>query len=208
MEDLIRRYIPQSPDLGLYVRPDIPAEKVEAAVRDYARSIDVGEVFALFDATLLRTGKDGAVFTLDRLVFQNSNLSAPQEIRYADIVEVEEEKKLLGGRKVIVHVNRGQATVQVVIDFSGRPKAAAYVKRFLDEAMLAVDVLSAEEAARANLRGVGRSSQDSRQAAVGGGSEARGETDPGAVRNALKELVDAGSLSPEDFERVMRLLRP
>ena len=80
---------------------------------------------------------DGVVFGEDRLVFQNHDWAPVQEIRYRDIVHVESRKKFIGGRKVYVDANPGRATVTFVLDFSGKPKAAEYVTRFLHEAMMA-----------------------------------------------------------------------
>jgi hypothetical protein len=190
MRDLIRELIPHAPEHGLYVAPDLPADRLRNAVRDYAPDIDEGDVVALYDATILRSAKDGALFTADRFVFQNHDLEAPQTVRYADIVAVRADRKLLGGRRVIVEVNRGRATIELVIDFSGRPGAAGPVGRFLSEAML---LQSDEERRRAG--GEPPASEDS-----GGG------TDRAAVRAALDRLLFEGRLSPSDRDRLLDAL--
>jgi hypothetical protein len=190
MRDLIRELIPHAPEHGLYVAPDVPPDRLRNAVRDYAPDIDEGDVVALYDATILRSAKDGALFTADRFVFQNHDLEAPQTVRYADIVAVRADRKLLGGRRVIVEVNRGRATIELVIDFSGRPGAAGPVGRFLSEAML---LQSDEERRRAG--GEPPASEDS-----GGG------TDRAAVRAALDRLLFEGRLSPSDRDRLLDAL--
>ena len=185
MRDLIRDLIPHAPELGLFVEPDIPADRVRAAIRDYAKDLDPGDVLALYDATLLRSAKDGALFTADRFVFQNNDLVAPQTVMYGDIVAVRPEKKLLGGRRVHVDVNRGRATVELTIDFSGKPGAAGPVTRFLSEAMLR----ETEEERR-------RSAPEAEDPV----------TDREAVREALEALVAAGRLTARDLGALLRVL--
>ena len=137
MKDLIEQYIPHAPPLGLYVQPDIPDDKLTNALSDYAHGVRKEDVVALYDATLFGSAKDGAVMTAERIVFQNTDLQPAQEMRYDDIVNVSRKKRLLGGAKVVVDLNAGQATVTHTIDFSGKGAAAQYVARFLHEAMMA-----------------------------------------------------------------------
>lgn len=185
MEDLLLDLLPHAPHLGLYVAPSLPDDKVRNAVGDYAGAVAAGDVLALYDATLIGNAKDGAVFLRDRFVFQNNSLEPAQEVRYADVVRVTSKRKLLGGRKVEVDVNRGRATVTLTIDFSGKADAAEYVARFLHEAMLRG---TPEEQAEA----------------------ARGEdtsTDAAAVREALEALHRDGRLARRDLERLLAVLR-
>jgi len=178
MDTLLREYIPHAPNLGLYVAPEIPEGKLGAALSDYAKDVQAGDVLAMYDATRLGSGKDGALFMADRLVFQNTNLQTPRTIRYDDIVRVDAKRKLLGGRKVEIDVNQGRATVTESIDFSGRPGAAEYVERFLREAMLASPA----------------------------GEKGDSATDIAAVRRALDRLVIGGLLSEEDQSRMLTSL--
>ncbi len=181
MKDLILELIPNAPNLGLYTAPHIPEGKLRAALADYAPGVAPGDVIALYDATLIGTARDGALFLADRFVFQNTDLEAPQTIPYAHLVRVEARKKLLGGQKVYIDVNQARATITLKIDFSGRPAAADYVARFLHEALL-------------------RGADEEMQAA------ASTATDAGAVEAALAALVQAGKLAPADFERLLRAL--
>jgi hypothetical protein len=178
MRDLIVQLIPHAPHLGLYVTPDLPDDRVRNALQDYAGSIRPEEVLALYDATLLGNARDGAVFAANRVVFQNNNLQPTHEVRYEDIVGVSSRRRLLGGRRVRLQVNRGRATVNLAIDFSGKPGAAEFVERFLAEAMM-------------------------RAPSVSPGA---GGTDLPAVREALAPLVSKGKLSREDFQRIIELL--
>lgn len=187
--DLIRQYLPHAPQHGLYVVPDLRAEKVEAARRDYARDVGEGEVLALYDNTLLGSAKDGVLFLADRLVYQNNDLAQAQTVRYDDVVGAKTRKTLLGGGGVEVEVNRGRATVTERLDCSAHAAAADYIARFLHE----VVVLSA---ARAEAR-----------AALGGQGPAEAETDVAAVERALGRLADDGLLADDDRERMLAALR-
>lgn len=186
MEDLLLELLPQAPHLGLYVAPSVPNDKVRNALGDYAPGVHADEVVALYDATLLGNAKDGAVFLRDRFVFQNNDLEPAHEVRYADVVRVVERRKLLGGRKVELDVNRGRATVTLTLDFSGRPDAAAFIARALHEAM---------------LRGTPEEQPDARRAPAN-----EIATDPAAVRDALEAVHSAGRLTRADLDRLMAAL--
>lgn len=189
MQTLVRDYLPQAPQHGLYLAPDIPEDKLRAAIRDYGAGAEPAAVLALYDATRLGSAKDGALFLADRLIYQNNDLTPPQTVRYEDIVRVAEKRQFLGGRKVELDVNRGRATTTHAIDFSGRPDAAEFVARFLHEAMLASARRDAAEAA-----------------SPAGGEPAGGETDVAAVRRALDRLKGEGKLADADFERLLAAL--
>ncbi|HLT45585.1 MAG TPA: hypothetical protein VK002_00025 [Rubricoccaceae bacterium] len=191
MEALAREYLPHAPNLGLYLAPEIPRPKLAAALGDYAPGVRPEEVLALYDATRLGSGKDGALFLADRFVFQNHNLHTPQTVRYEDVVRVEAKRLLLGGRKVEVDVNRGRATVTEALDFSGQPGAAEFVERFLREAML-----------RGGARGEEQAAPEERS-----GARTEAGTDVEAVAQALDRLRAQGALAPSDHLRLLDLLR-
>lgn len=171
--------------MGLFVRPDIPDTHVQNAIKDYAQHVRAGDVVALYDATLSGNAKDGAVFTSDRFVFQNTDLEAPQTVRYRDLIEVHAKRRWLGlgGKKVELTVNRGRATFDLVMDFSGQPDAADYVAEFLDEAI-------------------------SRSVQIGSNPdpEDRAGTDMTVVRDELIRLRDRGVLSEADMDRMLDAL--
>lgn len=177
---LVRDLLPTAPELGLFVAPDIPDDRLRGALEDYATAWRADEVLALYDATYKANGKDGAVFAADRLIFQNHDWAEVQEIRYENIVQVSTKKKFIGGRKVYVDANPGRATVTFVIDFSGKPKAADYVARFLHEVML---MPMETDSARDQL------------------------TDRHAVSAALNDLHERGKLSSEDLSAMMSVLK-
>lgn len=198
MKDLIRDYIPHAPHMGLYVVPQIDEKKLHNAVEDFGSGVAPEEVIALYDATLMGSAKDGALFTADRFAFQNSNLDAPQVIRYADLVQVEEQKKLIRGHKIRIKVNRGHATVDLLIDFSGKPKAAPYIARFLHEAM--VEGAAQEmEARRAEVPA--EHTEDHPEPPF---PRPGVETDLEAVRAALDELQEQELLSEADWHKLRK----
>lgn len=191
MEALLREYLPHAPNRGLYVAPEIPRDKLAAAVGDYGSGVRPEEVLALYDATRLGSGKDGALFLTDRFVFQNHNLQTPQTIRYDDLVRVEARRLMLGGRKVEFDVNRGRATVTEALDFSGQAGAAEFVERFLKEAMLSSAARSFGHATPPEVEG----------------PRTEAGTDVRAVEDALGKLRGQGSLAEPDYVRLLDLLR-
>lgn len=182
VEDLIRERLPHAPQLGLYVGSDLPESKVENALSDYGTDVDREDVVALYDATLTGTGGDGALFTPDRLVFQNNDFQSVQTVRYRDLVGVEATRRWwgLGGKRVALSVNRGRATFDLSLDCSGVPEAAEYIADVLHAVMLEGVEFEAESPAA--------------------------ETDVAAVRQALDGLRRQQKLTTEDFERLMELL--
>lgn len=168
--------------MGLYVTTDLPEKKVRAALSDYATAVDAAEVLALYDATLTGTGGDGAVFTAERFVFQNNDLQSAQSVQYQDLVGVEATSRWfgLGGKRVDLEVNRGRATFDLSMDFSGAPDAAEYVADFLHAAMLK-DVSFGPE-------------------------EPPAGTDVEAVRRALDRLRTQQKLTDADYERMLDVL--
>lgn len=191
MEALIREYLPQAPQHGLYRTPSIPEDKLHAALRDYAPEIEPGSVLALYDATRLGSAKDGALFLADRLVYQNNDLTPAQTVRYEDIVRVDEKRLFLGGRKVEIDVNQGRATTTHALDFSGRADAAEFVARFLQEAMLT--------SARADA-GARRAAKESPALTHAAG------TDLVTVERVLADLHTAGTLAEADYRRLLDAL--
>lgn len=190
MEKLIREYIPHDPTVGLFVAPDIPFKKLHNAIEDYAKKVRRKDVVALYDATLMGSAKDGALFLADRFVFQNNNLEPAYEILYDDLVEVNLKKKMMGGQRLQLSVNRGRATINLELDFSGKAKAAPYVARLLEDVMFRTT--EAEMARNAN-----RSSGRDRQAV---------ETDVRVVEETLIALVREGHLLEDDYRDMLRVL--
>lgn len=192
MTDALRELLPTAPDLGLFVAPDIPADKLAAAIGDYATGTDPARVVALFDATRMGSAKDGALFLADRFVFQNHNFQTPRTVRYADVVGVRQTRSLLGGRAVELDLNRGRATVTERLDVSGRPGAAEFLERALHEVMLRAHADDAREETPAE--------------ALEETAAETPRTERAAVRAALDALVARGALAPTDRDRMLGAL--
>jgi hypothetical protein len=182
MRSLISDLIPHAPQHGLFLAPQIPADKLANALRDYGHDVAGEQVLALYDATRLGSARDGALFLEDRIVYENNRLSGVHEVRYGDVVRVAQKKQFLGGRSVEVDVNRGRATVSHAIDFSGRPGAAEFVARFLHEAMLHGDPAGSNNAVTPH------------------------GTDVRQLRAALAPLLEQGVLADEDYQRMLDAL--
>ena len=135
MERLLKELIPHAPKLGVYVEPHIPGKLLRNAIENYAPAMASVRVLALLDLTFMKNGKDGALLTADRMVFQNTNLEPAQLVRYHDIVGVEKKRKLFSC-KLHLMVNSGRATFRASMDFAGREKAVGYFERFFSESML------------------------------------------------------------------------
>ncbi|MDX1530722.1 MAG: hypothetical protein R3362_04280 [Rhodothermales bacterium] len=183
MRSLVQEFLPHAPQHGLYLAPEIPDEKVQAALKDYAADVRPDAVLALYDATRFGSAKDGAVFLADRLVFQNNDLQPAHVVRYEDVVRVDVRKLFLGGKKVELDVNQGRATATHEMDFAAHGEAADYVARFLNEAM-----------------------HRSHLAPRGTGTTAAG-SDVRAVERALNDLRRAGTLADADYRRLLDALR-
>ncbi len=185
MKDLIHELIPHAPQMGLYVAPNIPPDKLRNALHDYAPSMPPGDVVALFDATVMGRAKDGAVFATDRFIFQNNDLEPAHEVRYTDLVRVEKKRGFLKGAKVVLEVNRGRATIDLKLDSSGKPQALEFLYRFLHEAML----LPVEP-----------HPDPPPDALTAAGSDVR------AVHQALDKLRAQGHLAEADYRRLLDAL--
>jgi len=185
MQTLIRELIPHAPQMRLYVAPNIPENKLQNALGDYAPSLTPGDVLALFDATLMGSAKDGILFTADGIRFQNNPMEAAQEVRYTDIVEVKTKRKLVGGQKVHLLVNRGRATMELQLDCSVKPEAAKYIARFLNEALLLGAAREMEGTLTLTAAGSNRQT----------------------VEKALRVLVEQGVLMEADLNAMLAALR-
>lgn len=182
--DLIHELIPHAPQMGLYVAPNIPDDKLRNALHDYASSMAPEDVVALFDATIMGRARDGAVFAVDRFIFQNNDLEPAHEVRYEDLVRVDKKRGFLKGAKVYLEVNRGRATFDLKLDCSGKPEALEFLHRFLHEAMLLPVERPPEQP----------------------GARTAAGSDLHAVVQALDKLRAQGDLAEADYRRLLDAL--
>lgn len=187
MKRLITELLPHAPQLRLYVAPNIPENKLKNAIDDYGKGAQESDVIALFDATLMGSAKDGALFLADRFLFQNSPVDPEHVVKYTDLIEVTSKRKLMGGRKVNLKINRARATMDLQMDCSVKPEAATYIARFLNEALLHSAAREMDTADAIHLSPAG--------------------SDLDAVEEALMSLRGKGLLAEKDYEQMMRAIR-
>lgn len=183
MDELLQNRIPHAPQMGLFVIPEIPEDRLTNALADYAHHVSADEVVALYDATLSGNAKDGAVFAVDRFIFQNTDLEQPQTVRYRDLEGIELKHRWLGiaGKKIDLQIRRGRTSFELTMDFSGQPEAADYVAHFLEAAL--------------------HYEPQTKEADPG-----EPTTDVEAVRRALGRLRRDNKLTDEDYHRLLSAL--
>jgi hypothetical protein len=174
---LVAEHLPHAPEQGLYIGTRIPDAKRRNAIADYADEVVPGEILALYDSTEVGDAKDGAVFAARYFVFQNTDLEAPQTVRYRDLKAVRVRRRLLGRCDLQLRVDRGRAPFELAMDFSEAPDAAEPVATFLRAMKEQVYSLPDEPA-----------------------------TDAAAVRAALERLRADGKLSQPAYERMIDVL--
>ncbi len=203
MHQLLRDEIPHAPRMGLFVAPNIPESRLTNALDDYAHSIRHDEVLALYDATLSGNAKDGAVFAVDRFIFQNTDLEAPKTVHYRNLLRLELKQRWFGiaGRKIELTLQRGASTLTQTMDFSGQPEAADYVETFLQAALH-----RSPPDENAQPPPPSPPDQPSEAGAMGEEEASGGETDGRAVRQMLARLHAKGKLSAPDLQRLLEVL--
>ncbi len=108
------------------------------------------------------------------------------------------KKKMMGGQRLELSVNRGRATINLELDFSGKAKAAPFVARLLEDVMFrTTEEEMARDAARSRPRESIRAVDRERPAL---------ETDVRVVEETLIALVREGHLLEDDFRDMMRVL--
>lgn len=87
---LLETYGPEIRHNGIFhiVTEEIPAKKIDNAIKAYARNADRNTVLALWDLSLLENGKDGYLFT-ESGVYYPRFLDTPKYIDYSDILSAE-----------------------------------------------------------------------------------------------------------------------
>ena len=91
---LLEDYVPMISNGGNFyiVTGEIPARKIENAVKAYAEGADRDTILALWDLSFFENGKDGFLFT-ESGVYYPRFLDTPKYIDYSDILSSEIRKK-------------------------------------------------------------------------------------------------------------------
>lgn len=94
ISDYLKENLPSACDAGrLYLAPEIPGKKLNAAVSAFEFSGEVGAIIAVVDTTAFGSGKNGILLTGERVIIRNL-FEDPYSVNYDDIksVEIAEEK--------------------------------------------------------------------------------------------------------------------
>ena len=104
------------------VAPNIHQGKLYAAVKAFAFSGDSESVIAIYDSTILGSGKDGLLFTGERVIYRPS-FADPTEILFSNVAAVEYKETATGkkGDKIVRAVevslkDGGNISIKDVID--------------------------------------------------------------------------------------------
>jgi hypothetical protein len=102
--------------------PNIAEKKLNNAVKSFGYSGSVSNVIALYDNTLLGTGKDGLLFTGEQLIYRAS-FSDPISVTYDSIVSTEYTEMLTGGKKdkleAAVEITKQDGSKVIIKDLKG-----------------------------------------------------------------------------------------
>lgn len=82
----------------LYVAPDIPEKKLNNAASSMELQNHVGSILALLDTTVFGSGKDGFVFTGERMVFKQI-LSSPENVYFNELESAKYVKNISTNEK-------------------------------------------------------------------------------------------------------------
>ncbi|WP_036253834.1 hypothetical protein [Methylobacter sp. BBA5.1] len=89
------------------IAPDIGEKKINNAAKSFGYSGNVSNIIALYDNTLLGSGKDGLLFTGEQVIYRAS-FSDPISITYNSIILAEYSETLTGNKK-----DKIEATVEI-----------------------------------------------------------------------------------------------
>lgn len=76
-------------DLGnsFHIKGDIPSKKIDNALATFAIGLDRTTIIGFLDTTVLNSGKEGFIFTDDKVVYKEI-MEKPRKLWYDDILEV------------------------------------------------------------------------------------------------------------------------
>lgn len=104
------------------IAPDIPEKKINNAVKCFGYSGNINNITALYDNTVLSSGKDGLLFTGKQLFYRES-FSDPVCIPYDTITSVEFVEKVTGKKG-----DKLEKTVELTVQDDGK----VIIKSLLD----------------------------------------------------------------------------
>lgn len=84
----LRENLPSISDKNMYVAPEIDEKKLNNAVKSFGYGGSPSNVAGILDNTLMKSGKDGLLFTGEKVIYRAS-FSDPIDINYSSIKNIE-----------------------------------------------------------------------------------------------------------------------
>ena len=86
---IMRKYLGAiAANTGYYIEGDVPSKKIDAAIHKFASGLDRTTIIGFYDTTVLGSGKNGYIFTDDKLYYLET-LERPKKLWYDDIRKLE-----------------------------------------------------------------------------------------------------------------------
>lgn len=105
--ELIKKYLGDiATNTGYHIKGDIPSKKIDAAINKFASGLDRTTVIAFYDTTVWGSGKNGYIFTDDKIYYLET-LEKPKKLWYEDIkqLEITKTNKKDCDRELVVTLN-------------------------------------------------------------------------------------------------------
>lgn len=87
--EVMRKYLREiAANTGYHIKGEIPSKKIDAAISKFAAGMDRTSIIGFYDTTVFGSGKNGYVFTDDKIYYLES-LEKPKKLWYDDIQYLE-----------------------------------------------------------------------------------------------------------------------
>lgn len=111
--EVMRKYLSEiAANTGYHIKGEIPSKKIDAAISKFAVGMDRTSVIGFYDTTVFGSGKNGYVFTDDKIYYLES-LEKPKKLWYDDIqyLELRKTDKKDCDRELYITLKDGSVTV-------------------------------------------------------------------------------------------------
>jgi hypothetical protein len=128
--NVMRKYLGDiATNTGYQINGEIPPKKIDAAIKSFASGLDRATILGFYDTTVLGSGKNGYVFTDDKIYYLET-LEKPKKLWYDDIkhLEIAKTDKKECDKELRITLNDGSLIV-----FSSCFLNKTPLMKFLDE---------------------------------------------------------------------------
>ncbi len=128
--NIMRKYLSDiATNTGYHVKGNIPSKKIDAAIKSFASGLDRTTIIGFYDTTVLGSGKNGYVFTDDKIYYLET-LEKPKKLWYDEIkhLEIARSDKKDCDRELIITLKDGTKVVFTSCFLNKTP-----LMKFLDE---------------------------------------------------------------------------